>query len=969
MSARFHIAVGLSSMVGSVMLMAIFLGLVPDRALGERQARIVLAESITTLGSALLRDGEVAGLRYSIEFLVARNSDIYAIALKRQSGSEYQFLSESARLAEEQNRKVSTDDVVVPVLERDRPWGELIVRFVSADDAPLYRQYLNSRWVVISFVTLLCFPLFYIFLGKVLKELNPAQAVPSRVRSALDTIASSLLVLDAKGNIVLANAPFLGLTRKTMEQLLGKPASELDWGELQSYVWEDSLHKGLPSQHDKVRFSNADGQLRTFIVNCSPVFTAQDAVGGVLISMDDITRIEEQEVLLRESMEEAERANSAKSIFLSNMSHEIRTPMTAILGFTEVMKRDRHYSEAKRQEYLNTIANSGQHLLELINDVLDLSKVESGAMEIEHLPCDCAAVANDVLQVLRSKADEKGITLQLDLATALPRQIIADPSRLRQIVVNLVGNAIKFTNDGGVIVRLTANTSASSQTPTLLLDIVDSGIGMSPEQQATIFDAFAQADSSIARRFGGTGLGLSISRQLCTAMNGSLEVESTEGHGSTFRVSLPFNTNDYELIAPEVIRQSLATTQQQKHVAWDINPAKVLVVDDGPENRQLMSILLADMGLEVALAENGQEGVDAFFAEQAEYDLVFMDIQMPVMDGFMAVDNMRRRGATLPVIALTANAMKGFEAKLLAAGFSHYMIKPIELEKLGQLLVDLLGGTERTVVLDDKPDEPLTAEDTVLPDVAVRPKVQGPAKGAALQEQWLFSKLAMQDVRFVPIVEEFIVRLAEKLVEAHEAATKADWQTLKDLGHWLKGSAASVGLEAIATRGLALEAAAIDQTQPVCLELIDEIRGMQRRIIADPSGLEANIEAQDDSCEMSCFVNTQSEPVLSTLPVDLPEYYEVVGLFIERLHDQMQALRDAVDTRNNVKVLELLHWLRGSGGNVGFVDYRPLCDQLERCVESAVPDLRPELEQLEKLTTRVLDGWSITPVPEDDLPK
>jgi len=969
MSARFHIAIGLGSMVGSVMLMAIFLGLVPDRALGERQARIVLAESITTLGSALLRGGDVASLRYSLEFLVAQNPDIHAIALKRQSGSEYQFLSESARFAQMQDRVVTTDDVIVPVLQGSRPWGELIVQFISADNLPLYRQYLHSRWAVISFVTLLCFPLFYFFLGKVLKELNPAQAVPSRVRSALDTIASSLLVLDAKGNIVLANAPFLGLTKKTMEQLLGKPASELDWGEVQSYVWEDSLHNGLPSLHDKVRFSNADGQLRTFIVNCSPVFTAQDAVGGVLISMDDITRIEEQEVLLRESMEEAERANSAKSIFLSNMSHEIRTPMTAILGFTEVMKRGRNYSEAKRQEYLNTIANSGQHLLGLINDVLDLSKVESGAMDVEYLPCDCAAVANDVLRVLQSKADEKGITLQLDLATALPNQIIADPSRLRQIVVNLVGNAIKFTNDGGVIVRLTANTSASIETPTLFLDIVDSGIGMSPEQQATIFDAFAQADSSIARRFGGTGLGLSISRQLCTAMNGSLEVESAEGHGSTFRVSLPFNTNDYELIAPEVIRQSLATTQQQKHVAWDINHAKVLVVDDGPENRQLMSILLGDMGLDVTLAENGQEGVDTFFAEQADYDLVFMDIQMPVMDGFTAVDSMRRRGATLPVIALTANAMKGFEANLLATGFSHYMTKPIELEKLGQLLVDLLGGTERTVVVDHMPEETVTAKETVLSDAAFRPKEQCPENGAVRQEQWLFSKLAMDDARFVPIVEDFIVRLADKLVEAQEAASKADWQVLKDLGHWLKGSAASVGLGAVASCGSALEAAAIEETQLGCLALIDDIRDMQSRIIADPSEFEASAEAQDGGEEIPAIVNTQSEPVFSTLPVHLPEYYEVVGLFIERLRDHMQALRDAVDTLSNDKVLELLHWLRGSGGNVGFVDYPPLCDQLERCVESAVPDLQPELEQLEKLTIRVLDGWSMTPVPDDDLPK
>ena len=968
MSARFHIVVGLTSLVASTTLMAIFIGLIPDRQLGERQNRIVLAESITTLGSALLRNGEVAGLRYSLEFLVAQNPNIHAITLKRRSGGEYQFLSEAARSADERIRAVSTDDVTVPILQRERLWGELVMQFVSADNLPLYRQYLNSRWAVIGFMTLLCFPLFYVFLGKVLKELNPSAAVPSRVRSALDTIAEALLVLDVKGNIVLANAAFLELTQMTIEQLLGQPASHLQWEDTQNHVWEDSLYKGAPSRHDKVQFTNAEGQLCTFIVNCSPVFTANDVVGGVLISMDDITRLEEQEVLLRESMQVAEKANSAKSIFLSNMSHEIRTPMTAILGFTEVMKRSRDHSEADRQGYLNTIANSGQHLLELINDVLDLSKVESGAMDIEQIPCDCAAIVSDVLRVLQSKADEKGISLQMDLVSALPQHIVADPSRVRQIMVNLVGNAIKFTDDGGVIVRLSASTAPNVASPMLHMEVVDSGIGMSPAQQANIFDAFAQADSSIARRFGGTGLGLSISRQLSSAMNGTLEVESAEGHGSTFRVSIPFNCDDYELIDPEAIELSLAAIQHQEHVVWDINPAKVLVVDDGAENRQLMSILLGDMGLDVSLAENGQLGVDALFAEKAGFDLVFMDIQMPVMDGYQAVDVIRGRGATLPVIALTANAMKGFGENVLAAGFSHYMVKPIELDKLGQLLVDLLGGTER-MVSHDTTDEALIADEQVGSDATTSVVLEASAgeNSDNQQEPWLTSELARNDERFIPIVAEFADRLAERLVELHDAANSDDWRAMSDIGHWLKGSAASVGLEPLALSGSALEVAAADESQCECHNVVDSIAGMQQRIVADPARVSAQMSTEhSDHVVILDADNAQTGPVFTTLPVEMPEFHEVVGLFIDRLHDQMQALRVAVDTGDSDAVLEVVHWLRGSGGNVGFIDYLALCDQMEHRVEHAVPTLQQGLQQIEELTARVLEGWAITPVPDND---
>ena len=964
MSARFHIVVGLTSLVGSCALIAVFAGVIPDQAAQQRTARLVLSESITTLGSALLRDGNTSGLRFSLEFLVERNPDIHAIRVKRESGGEYQFLGKDDEgQSNSATSAVITDVVQVPIFQRNRPWGELEIQFVSVKNQHWFKRYLSSRFAIIAFMSLLCFPFFYFFLGKVLKELNPSAAVPSRVRTALDTLAEALLVLDLRGNIVLANAAFIDLTGKPMEQLLGQSARSLPWESDNYFVWEGSMNSSEPTRHDKVGFTNADGKQCSFIVNCSPVITAEDEIGGVLISMDDITRLEEQEVLLRESMQLAEEANSAKSTFLSNMSHEIRTPMNAILGFTEVMRRGRKQSDSERLNYLNIISNSGQHLLELINDVLDLSKVESGAMEVELLQSSCAAIANDVVQALQSKATEKNIELRLEFTSPLPSQIMTDPSRLRQIITNLVGNAIKFTDAGEVVIRLHAGESSGADGRHIHIEVIDSGIGMSIEQQTKIFDAFSQADNSIARRFGGTGLGLSISKQLTEAMNGKLTVESAQGVGSTFRTTLPFNTDDYEWLEPDAIRQLLTQTKHEEHTDWQINSARVLVVDDGVENRQLMSIFLGDMGLDVELAENGKEGVDAFFGADklSAFDLILMDIQMPVMDGYEAAAILRKGGATLPIVALTANAMKGFEKKVLAEGFSHYMVKPIDVDKLGSLLTTLLGSSER-MSKDASARKPAA--------LAVRPdSVSGGQYDGEFGGRHIVSELALTDNRFIPIVDDFKERLAERVAELQQALSERDWKAQGDIGHWLKGSAASVGIKPLVQPARELEAAAAKNDNDACSKAIGLIQELQSRILADPSTQPQTSWQETATDDVSQEPEFSGDTVIkSSLPIENPEFHEVVGLFIERLDAQMQALRLAVDNHDVKQILEILHWLRGSGANVGFAAYMGLCDHMKHSLEEASSvALINALNLLEDYNRRVIAGWAIAPRPDKDI--
>lgn len=848
MGARVHIAIGLSSFVSSVVLLALFLGLIPDRENARMQTRVVLSESVATLGSVLLRAGDISGLRSSLEFVIEQNVDIHLIELQRRSGGAIVFESQRPLPEGISAEQLITDDVMVPLMQRGREWGTLVFRFMSTDNQPWHIRYRESPLFLIAFISLCSFPLFYLFLGKMLKELNPSEAVPSRVRSALDTIAEALLVLDARGNIVLANSAFAQLTGKESESLLGLSASVLPWqsDELQEgHVWDASLFEAKTTRHEKIGFTDASGQIRIFIVNCSPVFAANDKVGGVLISMDDVTQLEEQEILLRESMKVAEEASQAKSAFLSNMSHEIRTPMTAILGFTEVMKRNNRTSESERLGYLNTIANSGQHLLELINDVLDLSKVESGAMEVEELPCDCASIAQDVVRVLQSKADEKSIKLEVQILSDFPEEIVADPSRLRQVITNLVGNAIKFTDQGAVLVQLSFIAADDPAQARIRIDVVDSGIGMNEEQQARIFEAFTQASASISRRFGGTGLGLSISRQLTEAMNGTLEVSSEEGVGSTFHVELPVAQESCTLLSPETIMAALERVDVPTQVTWDLPESRILVVDDGPENRQLMSVILTGLKLHVTVAENGKEGLDmAVAAMQSEpFDLIFMDIQMPVMDGYEAVSEMRKAGVELPVVALTANAMKGFEKDILEAGFSHYMVKPIDMNLLGDLLARQLGGVRRVVEVESELETSVVTDQTV-----------------------------------------------------------------------------------------------------------------NNASVSDNSADSVEMEAEQDDFE-------GVEPVYSTLPVQIPDFYEVVEQFIQRVQEEHLRLSMAIEQNDGETVAQIAHWLRGSGGNVGYAGFAELCNEIESCAHGDMSQLPPLVEQLQAFTRQVLAGWQVTPRP------
>lgn len=382
------------------------------------------------------------------------------------------------------------------------------------------------------------------------------------------------------------------------------------------------------------------------------------------------------ELGLQQAVRETEQANRAKSEFLANMSHEIRTPMTAILGYTDLIL-DPASNALDFIDHVETIKNNAKHLMTIINDILDVSKIESGRIEIEQLSIDPCTLIDEVVELMRPNATGKGITLSSIKLNAIPPCICTDPTRFRQIVLNLLSNAIKFTEQGGV----TIECEYLRDNDHLIVRCIDTGIGMTPDQRDRIaaFESFTQADGSTARKFGGTGLGLKVSSMLADLLGGQLEVESDFGKGSTFTLRMHAGV----AIASQAEPHHALVQAPKRSIAKNaLSGCRVLLAEDGPDNQKLISVLIKRAGATITIVENGQLAIDAITESPSAFDLILMDIQMPEVDGHEATKRLRENGCTIPIIALTAHAMSSDREKCLSAGCVAYLAKPLNFEEL-----------------------------------------------------------------------------------------------------------------------------------------------------------------------------------------------------------------------------------------------------------------------------------------------
>ncbi len=523
----------------------------------------------------------------------------------------------------------------------------------------------------------------------------------SLLRATLESTADGVLVVDRKGRVTTMNRRFREMWRipddvaetGSNEKLLGYVLSDLQD--------PDRFLEGVKALYESPETESFDlielRDGRVFERYSRPQRVGEAIVGRVW-SFRDVTDRRRADKALYEAKVAAEVANQAKSEFLANMSHEIRTPMTAILGFAENLL-DPTLSEDERLNAVQTIRRNGDHLLDIINDILDLSKVEAGRLSVERVACSPFQVVAQVHSLMQVRAGAKGLVFNIEYLGSIPATIRTDPVRLRQILLNLVGNAIKFTDTGGVrlVTRFlpTLNEAgeaapASAWQPSsggyIQFDVIDTGIGMSPAQIANVFRPFAQADSSITRRFGGTGLGLVISKRLAEMLGGWIRCESTPGEGSTFRVTISTGPLDG-------VPMLDGPPQEAPVAAAGSSPAalpprldcRILLAEDGPDNQRLISFVLKKAGAQVSVVENGLLGVEAALAARDQgrpFDVILMDMQMPVLDGYAATRMLRGKGYRGPILALTAHAMASDRQKCLDAGCDDYIGKPIDRRSL-----------------------------------------------------------------------------------------------------------------------------------------------------------------------------------------------------------------------------------------------------------------------------------------------
>lgn len=511
---------------------------------------------------------------------------------------------------------------------------------------------------------------------------------------------------DTAGTIVAVNRAFCKISGYTQQELIGRNHRILNSGLHPKTFWKE-MYKSVANGgfwHAEVCNRNKSGELYWVDTTIAPLFDDAGKVRGYFAIRADITS-------LKHAQAQAETANRSKSEFLANMSHEIRTPMTAILGYADILaeQNDDGLCSEGTSECIETIKRNGEHLLSIINDILDISKIEADKMTAEKIKVSPLQIVRDVMDLMKVKSQAKGLSLETQILNGIPETIETDPTRLRQILVNLVGNAIKFTETGSVRIAVRMDSHKVEQ---IVFDIVDTGIGLKKEQVAVLFQPFEQVDTSMTRKFGGTGLGLRISKRLAEILGGDITVSCSARIGCTFSASIATgslagihrieaNTTQFVGAATNLKTELRPSPDLAKPQVQALSGLRIMLVEDGPDNQRLISLHLRKAGATVEIFENGKLAVnrltidgttDGPLSQANGIDLVLMDMQMPEMDGYTATRILREKGCSLPILALTAHAMDSDEAKCLKAGCDMRLTKPIDKSALIEACVGVLVG-------------------------------------------------------------------------------------------------------------------------------------------------------------------------------------------------------------------------------------------------------------------------------------
>lgn len=686
----------------------------------------------------------------------------------------------------------------------------------------------------------------------------------SRVQAILDTAVDAIITIDGQGKVQEFN--------KSAERLFGYQAIEVVGHNVKMLMPEPyhSEHDGYLSNYRETQRANIIGIGREVVARRKDGSTlpVRLAVGKVaqkkaddLLFVGMLSDISERHALegsLREAAERAEQAAQAKSNFLANMSHEIRTPMNAIIGFTDLLLHTELTPTQK--EHLQTIKRSSSSLLSLINDILDTTKIEQGYLELENNVFSMPALIQQILATLNLSAQSKGLHLHTDYPESTPKFFIGDSLRIAQILTNLIGNAIKFTEQGTVSIKLNyANDNVRIQ-------VKDTGIGMTPEQVSSIFEPFTQADSSISRRFGGSGLGTTISRQLAETMGGTIEVETELGQGSNFCVTLPLRVADQPV------------PQKQAEQAVQLPKLKLLIADDVEQNLQLLRLILEREGHEVFSARNGQEVIEQYQTDS--FDLVLMDLHMPIIDGLQACATIRSNEQQhnlkrTPIIALTASVMERDRDEARQAGMDGFAVKPLDVPQLFAEMCRVLKPTNTLA-------EPIKAIKAKTIDWHTGENLWGSRQELVKQ------------------ISSFLETAAKQYPQLHGTAESIDLDALLFNLHSLRGVTGNLGLNALSKKTAELEHMLKTDQQQQALQQLPELNALFAAIQTELQTWRVENDNQAKESQSTTRTNQPVTQIIEQLLVVLKRN-ELDNQLLETLYqnletEQTEQLRTAIDS-------------------------------------------------------------------------
>ena len=617
-----------------------------------------------------------------------------------------------------------------------------------------------------------------------------------RLQAVIDHALDGIVIIDAKGLIQSFNPAAEAIFGYSAADVVGRdvallmPESERRHhsGHLATHAHKPS-NEGVIGKTREVAGQHRDGSPLILMLGLSRIqVNNSDLFIGFIQDVTEKRKAEQEaEIALGKELK-AEAANHAKSTFLANMSHEIRTPLTAIIGYSENLQESTISSDDYKHA-VEAINRNGHHLLEVINDILDISKIEAGKLEIETVPLDLAVLLNDIKSLIGNNVREKGLKFEVEHVFPLPQTIYSDVTRLKQVLLNLCSNAVKFTEQGAINIKVRCDWQAQR----LYFSISDSGIGMTAEQQANIFEEFSQADLSTTRKYGGTGLGLAITKQLVTLLGGETHLESKIGEGSRFEISVA--TGNIKAVGRINNIHDILHSQQ---VSEPLRPSelsgRLLLAEDCVDNQKLISLMIKRLGVNVELADDGKQAVEKALAEK--FDLILMDIQMPNMDGLEATAHLRQSGYSSPIVALTAGTLKEDIQKCLDSGCNDFLSKPINRENFFKVLNEYLP-----------PSAP--KESNHLP---------------------IYSDLLDEEEDMESLVYEFIKNLPDLLDKLEPAYQAKDWEALKFHLHQLKGGSGNYGYLSMSELAAKMELEAEKQSSELFDELISELFLLYRRM-------------------------------------------------------------------------------------------------------------------------------------------